>query len=141
LTAEDLGEALRQVAEQLCAEMSPATALDVAGIEAIFDGEDLMRGVFGTEDESLVRELRRALVRVAATLGADAEDAQLRRMRAAIDGAEMAARSEILAGNAWRLPHLLPSLVFMVSLSIVEQDRALKLSQRAAELVDQIGSP
>jgi hypothetical protein len=52
-----------------------------------------------------------------------------------IDSGEMAARGEPLAGSAWHLPLLLPS--FMVTLPILEQDRALELSQRTAELVEE----
>jgi hypothetical protein len=136
LEAGNLGEALAQVADRLCAELPYAKTEDIAGIEAALVGEDLMKGVFGVEEESLVGELRGALVRIAAALGADLENGQLRRVRVAIDGVEMATRGEILAGNAWHLPRLFPSFVFMVALPIVEQDLALKVSQRAAELID-----
>jgi hypothetical protein len=136
LEAGKLGEALVRVADQLCAELPAAKKHNVVEIEAALAGEPLMKGVFGVEDESLVRGLRRALVRIATALGASLEDAQLRRVRVAIDGAEMATRGELLAGNAWHLPRLLPSFIFMVALPIVDQDLALKLSQRAAKLID-----
>jgi hypothetical protein len=136
LVAGDDGEALLRIADQLRPEMPPALAREVAEIEARLNGEDLMAGVFGAEDEALARGLRRALVRFAAPLALDADDAQWRRMRVAIDGAEMAARGELLSGNAWHLPRLLPSFVFMVALPVVEQGVALELSRRAAELVD-----
>jgi hypothetical protein len=136
LEAGNLGEALVRVADQLCAELPYAKRRDVAEIEAAFAARGLMRGVFNTEEESLVSGLRRALVRIAVALGADLEEAQLLRVRVAIDGAEMATRGELLAGNAWHLPRLLPSFIFMVALPIIEQDLALELSQRAAELID-----
>ena len=122
--------------DQLCAELPAGNAQKVAKIEAALEGEGLMKGVLGLEDESLVSGLRRALVKVAAALDADPEDAHLNRVRFAIDSAEMATLGELMAGNASRLPRLLPSFVFMVALPVAGQDLALKLSQRAAELVD-----
>jgi hypothetical protein len=136
LEAGNLGETLAQVADRLCAELPHPKREDLAGIEAALAGEDLMKGVFGAEEEALVGGLRGALVRIAAAFGADLENGELRRVRVAIDGAEMATRGEILAGHAWHLPRLFPSFVFMVALPIVEQDLALKLSQRAADLID-----
>jgi hypothetical protein len=136
LEAENPGEALVRVADKLTAELPYAKTMRIDQIEAALVGEPLMRGVFGIEEESLVRALRAALVRMAAALSTDLEEARLRRVRVAIDGAEMATRGELLAGNAWHLPRLLPSFIFMVALPIVEQDLALKLSQRAAELID-----
>jgi hypothetical protein len=136
LEAGKLGERLVRVADQLCAELPAAKKQNVREIEAALAGEPLMKGVFGAEDESLVRGLRRALVRIATALDAGLEDAQLRRIRVAIDGAEMATRGELLAGDGRHLPRLLPSFVFMVALPIVEQDQALRLSQRAAKLID-----
>jgi hypothetical protein len=136
LEAGELGETLVRVADQLCAELPRAKTSEAGAVEAALVGEPLMKGILGSEEESLVRGLRGALVRIAATLGTGLEDAQLRRVRVAIDGAEMATRGELLTGNAWHLPRLLPSFIFMVALPIVEQDLALKLSQRAAALVD-----
>jgi hypothetical protein len=127
---------LVRVADQLCAELPYTKRSDIAEAEAALAGEDLMKGFFGVEEEALVGGLRRALVRIAAALCADLENGQLLRVRVAIDGAEMATRGELLAGNAWHLPRLFPSFVFLVALPTVEQDLALKLSQRAAELID-----
>jgi hypothetical protein len=41
-----------------------------------------------------------------------------------------------VSGNAARLPTLMPSFVFLVALPLVDQDRALELSQRSAQLVE-----
>ena len=121
--------------DQLCAELPAGKAQKVTKIEAALEDEGVVKGVLGPEDEALVSGLRKALVGIAAALDADPEDAHLHRVRVAIDSAEMATRGELLAGNASHLPRLLPSFAFMVALPIVGQDLALKLSQRAAELV------
>jgi hypothetical protein len=55
---------------------------------------------------------------------------------AALDGAELVIRGELVRGNADRLADLMPSFVFLVTLPIVDQDEALALSRRAAELVE-----
>lgn len=136
MAAGNLGEALLRVADQLCAELPAARSQDITEIEEVLDGEDLMVGIFGADDEAAARGLRKALVRFAVPLALDADETQIRRIRVAIDGAEMAARGELLTGNAWHLPRLLPSFVFMVALPVVEQGEALALSRRAAELVD-----
>lgn len=41
-------------------------------------------------------------------------------------------RGELVSGNA----ALMPSFVFLVTLPVVDQDRALELSRRAAQLVE-----
>jgi hypothetical protein len=46
-------------------------------------------------------------------------------------------RGELLSGNAAQLPQLLPSFVFLVALPIVDQDRALELSRRTSELIEE----
>jgi hypothetical protein len=115
-----------RVADQLCAELPYAKRRDSAEIEAALAGEGLMGGIFNSEEEALVSGLRQALVRIAGALGADLENGQLLHVRGAIDGAEMATRVELMAGNAWHLPRLFPSFVFLVALPIVEQDLALK---------------
>ena len=133
----NLGEVIARVVDQLCGGLPPAKTEDVTEIEAALRGDDLMTGVLGAEDEALIGRVRQSLVRIATALGAGQSDFQIRSVRVAIDGAEMASRGELLAGNARYLPRLLPSFVFMVALPIVEQDRALELSHRAAKLIDQ----
>jgi hypothetical protein len=41
------------------------------------------------------------------------------------------------SGNDARLPQLMPSFIFLVALPIVEQDRALELSRRTSELIEE----
>ena len=61
---------------------------------------------------------------------------------AALDGAEMVIRGELLRGNAAKRLTLMPSFVFLVSLPVVDQDRALELSRRTERLVERaLGSP
>jgi hypothetical protein len=45
-------------------------------------------------------------------------------------------RGELVCGNAEQLPALLPGFVFLVTLPVVEQDKALQLSRRTARLVE-----
>ena len=55
---------------------------------------------------------------------------------AALDGAEMVMRGELVSGNAGQLPALMPSFVFLVALPVVTEDEALDLSKRMARLVE-----
>jgi hypothetical protein len=45
-------------------------------------------------------------------------------------------RGELMRGNSAQLPTLMPSFVFLVALVVVDQDRALELSARTAELIE-----
>jgi len=54
--------------------------------------------------------------------------------RAAIGGAEAVVRRELLAGQARRLPQLLPDLVYSAAVALLGQDEAFALAQRAREL-------
>jgi hypothetical protein len=45
-------------------------------------------------------------------------------------------RGELVRGNAGELPALMPSFVFMVALQVVDQDRALELSQHTSRLIE-----
>jgi len=89
------------------------------------------------EDESLVATVRRVLANVVAAAAAGrSEGADSSAVAAALDGVELVMRGELARGNAAQLPALLPSFVFLVTLPIVEQDEALKLSWRTTKLVD-----
>jgi hypothetical protein len=95
-----------------------------------------MAGIVAPQDEQLVTELRRALAKIAVGVGDGAgalEDAV-----AALDGAETVMRGEIVKGNAGRLPALLPGFVYLVTLPVVDQDKALEISKRCAQLVEQM---
>jgi hypothetical protein len=131
-------EALLLVADQLSIELGYAGGEEVPGAHSPLGGEDgAMAGILNTEDELLVARVRQALAKVAAALdGEGSEGASGRAVGAALDGAEMVMRGELVRGNAAQLPALMPSFVFLVSLPVVDQDRALELSRRAARLLE-----
>lgn len=129
------GEALLQVADELCAELGCAGAGEILWERSIFAEGELMVGTLGPEDESLTKGLRDGLAKIATALGAKPQDPHARRVLVALGGAEMTIRGKLVSGHAQELPRLMPDLVFIVALSIVEQDRALDLSVRTRELV------
>ncbi len=136
--AGNYGQALLRVADELCTELTDADTDVLSGPRSALAEGNVMTGILDAEEEALVRELRAALVRIAAALGAATpEDPKARTIEAVLDGAEMVIRGELLSGNARQLPELMPSLVFLVALPIVEQDRALDLSARTKDLVAQ----
>lgn len=92
------------------------------------------------QDEALVARLREALAGIASTLSADTEEPAVRGIETALDGAEFVIRGELAGGNGERVLRLMPSFVFLVALSVADQDRALELSRRTAELIKEIGS-
>jgi hypothetical protein len=125
-------EALLAVADQLSIELGYAEGEEVPGAHSPLGGDEgPMAGMLNTEDELLVARVRRALAKVAAALDGDGAA-----VGAALDGAEMVMRGELVSGNAARLPALMPSFVFLVALPAVDQDRALELSRRTARLVE-----
>lgn len=87
------------------------------------------------EDELLAVGLRRSLAAVAAAAGG-APGAPEQAVGTALDAAEMVARGEIAMGNEARLPALLPVFVFLVTVPIVDLDRAIELSERCTRLLD-----
>lgn len=89
-----------------------------------------------SEDEQLVALLRRSLARIAAAAAPDDGGTTGTAVGAALDGAEMVIRGELLRGNAEQLPALLPSFVYLVVLPVAKQGRALELSRRAKVLID-----
>ena len=142
MPAGDQREALLRVADQLCAEFGGADGeQEVHSARSLFGGSGGgAMGVLSPQDESLVATVRWGLERVAAAAGAARpEGADQSAVSAALDGAELVMRGELARGSATQLPALMPSFVFLVTLPIVEQDEALKLSQRTSELID--GAP
>jgi hypothetical protein len=127
-------EALLRVARQLGKELGYPEGEEIPGARSALGGEDgAMAGMLNSEDELLVAGVRRGLAELAAALGGGVSG---RAVSAALDGAEMVMRGELMIGNAAQLPALLPSFVFVVSLPHVDQDRALELSRRTARLVE-----
>lgn len=130
--------ALLAVADHLSAELGYAEGGELPGSDSPLGGEGgVMAGILNAEDESLVAGVRSGLAKVAAALGNGGPDRDSRTaVGAALDGAEMVMRGELVIGNGGQLPTLLPSFVFLVVLPVVEQDRALELSRRTSELVE-----
>lgn len=136
--AESERKALLHVAEQLSVELGY-----VGDDQILRERPDLgrqegaMGGILNSEDELLVTEMRRRLAMVAAALdGDEPEGAKESAVGAALDGAEMVMRGELVMGNAGQLPALLPSFVFLVVLPVVDQNRALEISKRCARLLE-----
>jgi hypothetical protein len=136
--AGDHNETLLRVTEQLLAELPSQPPLEVPGVRSTSGEEGVMAGILGTKDERLVRRVRESLATIAATLDTGHEDPPIPAVAAALDGAEMVMRGELVSGGAARLTRLLPSFVFLVALPIVEQDKALALSRRTSELIEQL---
>jgi hypothetical protein len=131
-------EALLRLADQLSIELGYAEAEEIPGAHSPLGGEEgAMAGILNSEDELLVARVRLGLAKVAAALGGEGPDgASGSAVGAALDGAEMVMRGELVMGNAAQLPALMPSFVFLVTLPVVDQDRALELSRRTARLVE-----
>ena len=135
MPAGNYGELLLQATDRLCAEIGFAGTGPVPGTRSVLGVKGVMGGILSPEDEALARRMREGLARIAAALGFDGDDDRTRVVIVALDGAEMALRGELVSGNTDQLAQLLPSLVFLVALPLVDQDRALELSRRSAELV------
>jgi hypothetical protein len=88
-------------------------------------------------DEELIARLRTALARLAgaARAGEDGRKDSERAVIAALDGAELVMRGEILLGNGERISGLVPSFAFLATLPMTGKERALAISRRATELL------
>jgi hypothetical protein len=133
-------EALLRVADQLSAELGYPEGGEIPGADTGLGGEGALVGILDSEDELLIAEIRRGLATLAAAAfdGGEPEGADRKAVLAALDGAEMVMRGEIAMGNAGRLPALLAGFVFLVTLPVVDQDRALELSKRCARLLERV---
>lgn len=130
-------DALLRVADRLGTELGYTGREEPPGAGSPLGGEGPLAGILNSEDELLVARVRSGLAKVAAALdGEGLEGASRSAVGAALDGAEMVMRGELVSGNAARLPSLMPSFVFLVALPVVDQDRALDLSRRTARLVE-----
>jgi hypothetical protein len=128
------GDVLLRVADELCVELG-AGPEEIPSARSSLSEEGVMAGVLSSEDELAVKGLRRGLARIAAALSDRAGSPDMLAVQAALDGAELVIRGELVNGNGSWLPRLMPSFVFLVALPIVEQDRALALSRRCTELI------
>jgi hypothetical protein len=126
--------------ERLCAELSYESAEEAVGAgdsSAVMSGRNSILGSMSAADEALVAAIRRGLARLAATIGGEGRrGARASGVRAVLDGTELVMRGELIRGQAEQLPGLLPGFVFLVALAVVEQDEALELSRRTAQLIE-----
>jgi hypothetical protein len=128
---------LVRVANRLCDELGDAEAVEVSEPGRSLGGELTMSPILSAEDEALVAGITDALAKIAVALSGEPHESPPRAVLTALDGAALVTRGELVQGNAERLPQLMPSFVFLVALPIVEQDRALELSRRMSELVEE----
>jgi hypothetical protein len=131
-------DVLRQVVERLRVEFVDPDADEPPGIGSTLREERGMADLLGPEDEILVARLREALTGIASTLAAESEASSTQAIETALDGAEFVIRGELASGDKGRVVKLMPSFVFLVALSITDQDQALKLSGRTAEVVEEL---
>jgi hypothetical protein len=137
--AGDYSEALIEATDRLCAELGATSSGEIAAGDPTLAEKGLMGDVLSADDDLLVRRLRAVLARIAAVLRESEPDfSHPLIVQMVLDGAEMMMRGEILKGNRERLAQLMPDFVFLVALPIVDQDRALALSGRATELIDEM---
>jgi hypothetical protein len=131
-------EALLAVADQLSIELGYPEGDEPPGARSPLGGDaGPMAGILNSEDEMLVAGVRSGLAKVAAALGSESlEGVSRSAVIAALGGAEMVMRGELVTGNDARLPTLMPSFVFLVALPVVDQDRALELSRRTERLIE-----
>jgi hypothetical protein len=136
--AGDERDALLRVAKQLSVELGYSESGEIPGVVSGLGEAGAVMGILNSEDELLIAEIRRGLAKLAAAAfdGGKPEDANGSAVGAALDGAEMVMRGEMLMGNADELPALLPGFVFLVTLPVVDQDKALELSKRCVSLVE-----
>jgi hypothetical protein len=126
--------------ERLCAELgyeSDEEGFGVSDSSALVRGRSSILGSLSAEDEALVEAIRQGLAKLAAAIGGEGRrEERVSGVGIVLDGAELMVRSELVRGQADRLPGLLPGFVFLVALAIGEQDEALRLSRRTSELIE-----
>jgi hypothetical protein len=133
--AGDRREILRRLADRIGAEFAVDGCADLPGAGSSLRERGWMIGGLDPEAEALVTELRHALTRIAAALSAEVGDLSPQVVQTALDGAEFVVRQEFASGNSARVLELMPSFVFLVTVSTVDRDRAFDLSRRTADLI------
>jgi hypothetical protein len=129
--AGNYAEALLRVADQLCSGLSFDEPEEIPGAHSELVEDETLSAV----DQLRVSQMRRALAKIAACLSGETRTPVLPAVRAALDGTEMVMRGALIRNNEDELPRLMPSMVFLVVLPVVGQNRAIELSERTAHLV------
>jgi hypothetical protein len=139
VSAGDPGEIVLRVADQLCAELGCSEeGADMADVRLSNRQGDGVSAVLPAQEESLVRTIKRKLFQIATAASVvKIEGPPPDAVSAALDGAEMVMRGELVSGNADRLLSMMPSFVFLVTVPVVEHGQALALSRRTAKLIEQ----
>jgi hypothetical protein len=88
------------------------------------------------EDEALLVGFREGLARLADSRRREPGEAE-RAIRAVLDGAQLAARCEILNGHRERLRQLLPTFAYLVMLPVAGEGEADRVAERAERLVEE----
>lgn len=132
-------EALLHVAKRLSIELGYREGEAIDPAEEDRSGErGAMGGLLSAEDDLLARSMRRELTKVAnALVRSRPENVRQGAVGAALDGAEMVIRGELMSGRAAQLPVLMPSFVFLIAVPALDLDGAIALSRRTAEMVEQ----
>jgi hypothetical protein len=135
--AENHGEALLRAADRLCAELGYADPGPVPESPPAAAESSTASPVLDPEDAALLGRLKASLAKIAVALDDRPEDSSIGPVQAVLESVELVIYGELMRGNAARLPWLMPGFVFLVALPFVEQDRALELSRRTSELIDE----
>jgi hypothetical protein len=128
--------ALSRLADRLIAELGDE---DGAAGQALPDPtgphHEMLCSQLGGEEEELIATARQSLAQIAQALGArHSSSLPDRTIQALLDGAELVMRNELAEGRS--VQGVIPSFVFLIAIPMVDQDRALELSKRAASLLD-----
>jgi hypothetical protein len=96
-------------------------------------------GMLSAEEEALVAAVIGALARIVSAVNAHSTPTRPppppSAIVGALGGAEMVMRAEIVAGRPERVPELIPGFAYLATLPYLERAEALRLSQRAGELL------
>jgi hypothetical protein len=131
-------EALRRVADQLRAEFTDPDLTEPPGTGRTPREAEGMTEL-DPQGEALVERLREVLAGIAATLGTGQEEPPVEAIKTVLNGSEFVIRGKLAAGNAKDVLRLLPSFVFLVAVLVADQDRAIELSRRTAEMTERFG--
>jgi hypothetical protein len=132
------GQRIVAAIEELSAELGSSEELSAQSRRWAETGRRAP-GQLDAGDEELIVRLRAALARLAAAAraGEDGVKGSERAVTTALDGAELVMRGEILLGNGDRISDLVPSFAFLATLPMTGKQRALTISRRATELLEE----
>jgi hypothetical protein len=130
-------ELLLHVMDRLCAELGDADHPREVITTNVRARKNAISGVLSPEEEALVTSIRGCLAKIAAAATGTRRHEGHDAVSVALDGAELVIRGELARGRSAQLAPLVPSFVFLVTLPVLDQDKALEISQRATELIEE----